>query len=205
VILGWPQSGAAVGRCGYGPRVAQVRNVRPGYAVIHPNRDRMTCKLTRLLVVAILLLSIALMLAVTVGGWSKLQGMTPINFAWCAIDFVLACFILRWARGLLPIAAGVALLLLIIAVISAAGLGGTSWFDRASHGFAAADALGGGAGLSADTIGTLLVILIPVSIALAVVAMIAFTQGWNVEIEVTEAEAQRRGSKPIATGPPATA
>jgi hypothetical protein len=181
--------------------VAQVRHVRPGYAVIHPNRDRMVCKLTRLLVVAVLLASVALMLLITVGGWSKLQGMTPINFAWSAIDFVLALFILRWARGLLPIAAGVALLLLIIAVIAAAGLGGTSWFDRSGRGFAAAHALGGGAGFSADTIGTLLVILIPVSVLVAIVSMIAFSQGWNVEQEVTEEEAHRRGSTPIASGP----
>jgi hypothetical protein len=181
--------------------VAPVRHVRPGYAVIRPNRDRAVCKLTRLLVVAILLVSVALMLTVTFGGWSKLQGMTPINFVWCAIDLVLAGFILRWARGLLPIAAGVALLLLIIAVIAAAGLGGTSWFDRSGHGFAAAHALGGSRGLSADTIGTLLVALIPVSVATAVVAMVAFAQGWNVELEVTEEEARRRGAKPVATGP----
>jgi hypothetical protein len=185
--------------------VAPVRHIRPGYAVIHPNRDRFVCKVTRLLVVAILLLSIAIMLTVTVGGWSKLQGETPINFVWCAIDLVLAVFILRWSRGLLPIAAGVALLLLIIAVIAAAGLGGTSWFDRSGHGFAFAHALGGGRGLSADTIGTLLVALIPVSIALALVAMIGFAQGWNVEQEVTEDEARQRGSKPVATGPAATA
>jgi hypothetical protein len=185
--------------------VAQVRHIRPGYAVIHPNRDRLVCKLTRLLVVAILLLSVALMLAVTVGGWSKLQGMTPVNFIWCALDVVLAFFVARWARGMLPIAAGLALLLLIIAVIAGAGLGGTSWFDRTGHGFGAAHALGGGSGLSADTIGTLLVLLIPVEILLAVLAIVAFTQGWNVEQEVTEEEARRRGSKPVALGPSATA
>jgi hypothetical protein len=181
--------------------VAQVRHIRPGYAVIHPNRDRLACKVTRLLVVAVLLLSVALMLAVTVGGWSKLQGMTPVNFVWSALYVVLAVFVARWARGLLPIAAGLALLLLIIAVIAGAGLGGTSWFDRSHHGFAVAHALGGGSGLSADTIGTLIVLLIPVEVVLAVLAMIAFAQGWNVEQEVTAEEARSRGSKPIATGP----
>ena len=60
-----------------------MRNVRPGYTVIHPNRDKASCKLTRLLVVLILLASVALMLVVTIGGWSKLQGLKPVNFVWC--------------------------------------------------------------------------------------------------------------------------
>jgi lysylphosphatidylglycerol synthetase-like protein (DUF2156 family) len=183
--------------------VAPVRHIRPGYAVIRPNRDRWNCKLMRLVVVLILLLSVALMLAVTIGGWSKLQGMTPINFIWCAIYLVLALFVARWARGLLPIAAGLALLLLLISVIAAFGLGGTSWFERSGHGFSAAHALGGGAGFSADLIGTLLVGLVVVEIVLVIVAMIAFSQGWNVELEVPVEEADRRGSKPVATGPTA--
>ncbi|HET9104830.1 MAG TPA: hypothetical protein VFN55_15875, partial [Solirubrobacteraceae bacterium] len=59
--------------------MAQVRNIRPGYAVIHPNRDKAVCKITRLIVVLILLGSVALMLALTIGGWSKLQGLKPVN------------------------------------------------------------------------------------------------------------------------------
>ncbi len=35
--------------------VAQVRNITPGYVVIHPNRDKAVCKVTRLIVVLILL------------------------------------------------------------------------------------------------------------------------------------------------------
>jgi hypothetical protein len=185
--------------------MAQVRHVRPGYAVIHPNRDRLVCKLTRLLVIAILLLSVAMMLALTVGGWSKLQGMRPINFAWCALYLVMAVFIARWARGLLPIAAALAVLLLIVAVIAGTGLGGTSWFDRADGGFGVSHSLLGGQGLSADTLGLLTVLLIPVQLALVAVAIIGFAQGWNVEQDVPEDEARRRGSKPIARGPQAAA
>ena len=83
----------------YGPAVARHRDVRPGYTVIHPNRDRAICKLTRIFVVIVLLVSVALMLAVTVGGWSKLEGMTPVNFVWCALYVVMAFFIARWASG----------------------------------------------------------------------------------------------------------
>jgi hypothetical protein len=183
--------------------MAQVRNVRPGYAVIHPNRDKAVCKLTKLIVVGLLIASVVLMLILTIGGWTKLQGMKPVTFIWSAVYLVIAFYILRWARGLLPIAAALAVLLLIIAVIAAFGLDGTSWFDRNHHGFAPADSLFGGGGLSTDTLGAITLLLIPVEIALIVFAMIGFSQGWNVETEVPEEEARRRGSKPIATGPSA--
>jgi hypothetical protein len=183
--------------------VAQVRNVSPGYVVIHPNRDKASSKLTKLIVVALLIASVVLMVILTVGGWSKLQGMKPVNFIWSAVYLVLAYYILRWARGLLPIAAALAVLLLIIAVISGFGLDGTSWFDRNHHGFGAAQSLFGGNGLSTDVLGTITLLLIPVEIALVVFAMIGFAQGWNVELEVPADEARRRGSKPIAHGPSA--
>ena len=183
--------------------MAQVRNVRPGYAVIHPNRDKTICKVTKLIVVGLLIASVVLMMILTVGGWSKLQGMKPVNFIWSAVYLVLAFYILRWARGLLPIAAALGVLLLLIAAIAAFGLDGTSWFDRNHHGFAAAQSLFGGSGLSTDTLGSITLLLIPVEIALVVFAMIGFSQGWNVELEVPEEEAHRRGSKPIARGPSA--
>jgi hypothetical protein len=183
--------------------VAQVRNIRPGYAVIHPNRDKAICKLTKLIVVALLIASVVLMMVLTVGGWTKLQGMKPVTFIWSAVYLIVAFYILRWNRGLLPIAAALAILLLIIAVIAAFGLDGTSWFDRSHHGFAAAGSLLGGAGLSTDVLGTITVLIIPVEAALIVVCMIGFSQGWNVETEVPEEEARRRGSKPIARGPSA--
>ncbi len=181
--------------------MAQVRNVRPGYAVIHPNRDKAICKLTKLVIIGILLASVALMLIVTIGGWSKLQGMKPVNFVWMFLYLVVAYYIARWARGLLPIAAALAILLLIIAAIATLGLAGTSWFDRTNPGFGPAQSLFGGAGLSPDLLGTLTLLLIPVELALIVVAMVGFSQGWNVETEVPMEEARRRGSKPIATGP----
>jgi hypothetical protein len=182
------------------PTVAQHRDVRPGYTVIHPNRDKRVCKLTRILVAAILLLSIALMLVVTIGGWTKLQGMKPINFVWCGIYLVMAIYVLRWARGLLPLAAALAVLLIAIAVIAAAGIGGTSWFDRGHAGYSHAGSMFGGTGLSADTIGTLTLLLVPVEIVLVVVAMFGFAQGWNVELEVPDEEARRRGYKPRSAG-----
>jgi hypothetical protein len=185
--------------------VAQHREVRPGYTVIHPNRDRPICKVTRILVVIVLLISVALMLVVTVGGWSKLEGMTPVNFIWCAIYVVMAFFIARWARGLLPIAGVLGLLLLAIALIATVGFGGTSWFDRSNSSYGAAHALGGGAGLTSDTIGTLILLLVPVELVLILVAIVGFAQGWNVELEVPDEEAARRRGNGLRRGPRAAA
>ncbi len=82
-----------------------VRNLAPGYTVIHPNRDKPVCKVTKAIVVLIMLVSVGLMLIVTFGGWSKLQGLKPVNFAWCILYLIFAFYISRWNRGLLPIAA----------------------------------------------------------------------------------------------------
>jgi hypothetical protein len=184
--------------------VAQVRNVRPGYTVIHPNRDKASCKITRLIVVLLLLASVFLMLLITIGGWSKFAGMKPVNFVWCLIYVALAIYIwTRWARGLLPIAALFAILLLIMVAVATFGMAGTSWFDRSHSGFVSAQSLFSSSGLSTGMLGTLTALMIPVQIALIVFTMIGFSQGWNVEQEVPEEEARKRGSKSITGGPQA--
>ena len=50
-------------------------------------------------------------------------------------------------------------------------------------------------GLSSNTIGTLVLLLVPVELVLILVASLAFAQRWNVELEVPdeEAAARRRG------------
>jgi hypothetical protein len=181
-----------------------VRHLRPGYVVAHPNRDKPICKLTRLLIVLVLIASVALMLIVTIGGWSKLQGLTAINFVWCAIYLVLAAYIWRWSRGLLPIAAALAMLLLIVALIAGTGITGTSWFDRNHVGFAAPQMLFGGKGLGPDALGFFTLLVAPVQLLLIILTMVGFAQGWNVETEVLGDEAKRRGSA-TSTPPPAPA
>ena len=181
-----------------------VRNLPPGYTVIHPNRDKAVCKATKAIVVVILLISVALMLIVTIGGWSKLQGLKPVNFAWCAVYLIIAFYIWRWARGLLPIAAALAILLLILSVIAGTGVSGTSWFDRSNAGFAGAQSLFGGPGLSPDTLGTITLLIAPVQVLLIFFAMRGFAQGWNVEVEVPIEEAKKRGASAAPPAAPAT-
>jgi hypothetical protein len=181
--------------------VPPARNVQPGYTVIFPNRQKAASKTTRATVILILLVSVALMLIVTIGGWSKLQGLKPVNFAWCIVYLIIAFYIARWARGLLPIAAALAILLLILSLIAGTGLAGTSWFDRNHAGFAATDTLFGGQGLDPDMLGLTTLLMAPVQLLLIVFSMQGFAQGWNVEVEVPIEEAKRRGHKPTAPPP----
>jgi hypothetical protein len=95
----------------------------------------------------------------------------------------------------------------MVALVAGIGLSGTSWFDRSHDGFAATHSLLGGKGLSADTLGAVTVLLVPVQVLLVLFALSAFAQGWNVEQEVPIEEARRRGYNPPdpRSGAPATA
>ncbi len=183
--------------------VPQRRTLTPGYAVVYPNREKATNKTTKAIVVLIMLVSVGLMLIVTIGGWSKLQGMKPVNFVWCLAYLIMAFYIYtRWARGLLPLAAGMAILLLMMSLIAGTGAAGTSWFDRSSAGFEGAQSLFGTVGLPADFLGLMTLLIAPVQVLLIFFAMLGFSQGWNVEMEVPIEEARRRGYTPAETGPP---
>jgi hypothetical protein len=181
--------------------VPPVRNLQPGHTFVYPNREKAASKATRAIVVLILLISVALMLIVTIGGWSKLEGLKAVNFAWCIIYAIIAFYVAtRWARGLLPIAAAIAMLLLILAVIAGLGVSGTSWFDRSHTGFAAPQTLFGGKGLDPDFLGLVTLLIALVQALLIVFAMRGFAQGWNVEVEIPIEEADRRGNR-MATPP----
>jgi hypothetical protein len=188
--------------------MAQQRILTPGYAVVFPNREKPGSKTMKAVVALILLVSVALILIVTIGGWSELEGMKPLNFFWCIAYVIIAFYVFaRWSRGMLPIAAGLAILLLMVALVAGVGLSGTSWFDRNHAGFASAHSLLGGKGLSADTLGAITVLLVPVQVLLILFALSAFAQGWNVEQEVPVEEARERGYNPPEprSGAPATA
>ncbi len=182
------------------------KTLTPGYTVIYPNREKAASKATKAIVVIIMLASVALMLIVTVGGWSKLQGMKPVNFVWCIAYLIMGFYIgARWTRGLLPIVAALAILLLIMSVIAGTGAAGTSWFDRNSYGFAGAQSMFGGSGLSPDFLGLLTLLIAPVQLLLIFFAMYGFAQGWNVEVEVPIEEARRRGYNVSGPSGPAPA
>lgn len=179
------------------------RTLTPGYVVIYPNRERPESKTIKAVVVVLLLLSVVLMLLVTVGGWSKLEGMKPLTFMWCIVYLLIAYHVwTRWSRGLLPMAAALGILLLVVAVVAGTGITGTSWFDRNSYGFGAPHTLLGGRGLGPDLLGLLTLLLVPVQALLIFFSMMGFAQKWNVELEVPPEEALRRGHMPPPPPPP---
>jgi presenilin-like A22 family membrane protease len=158
----------------------------PGVRITHPNRDKAVVQATRATVVLLLLASAALVLIVTVGGWSVLESAKPVEIAYILIYLTLAFFALRWNRGVLPVAAVLAVLLLIFALVA-----GPGWFARDKHGFAQ-PALGAG------LLGVLTLLIIPLQMLLVAFAMRGFQQGWNVELERRDEshDAQMFGSAP---------
>jgi lysylphosphatidylglycerol synthetase-like protein (DUF2156 family) len=181
--------------------VPPVRNLRPGYAIDFPNRDKASSKATKAIVVLLLLVSVVLMLIVTLGGWSKLQGLKAVNLVWAVVYVIMAFYIARWNRGLLPIAAALAILLLILTLIAGTGISGTSWFDRSHAGFAPADSIFGGTGLSPDTLGLVTIIIAPVQALLIFFCMRGFAQGWNVEVEVPEDQVRNKNRSSGGSSP----
>jgi presenilin-like A22 family membrane protease len=154
------------------------RNAPAGVIVTHPNRTKPVVQATRATVVLLLVASAALVLIVTIGGWSTLEGDVPILLAWAIVYLLMAFFAWRWSRGVLPMAAALALLLLVFALVAA-----PSWFARDKSGFAQA-------ALPANLLGLITLVIIPVQILLIAFAMRGFSQGWNIELEQLEPGAE---------------
>ncbi len=137
----------------------------------HPNRDKASSKVTRGIVVVLLLVSAGLVTLISVGGWNAIEGAKPLQVAYIVLYLVLAFFVLRWSRGVLPVIAALAIVLMIFAAVSA-----PAWFDRDKAGFT-------DPALDADILGLLSALLVPVQVLLIAVSMSGFRQAWNVEVE----------------------
>jgi len=82
-----------------------------GVIITHPNRDKPVVQATRATVVLLLLVSAGLLLIVTIGGWSVLEGAVPIQIAYIVVYLTFAFYAARWNRGVLPISAVLGVLL----------------------------------------------------------------------------------------------
>jgi hypothetical protein len=149
--------------------------------LVHPNRDKAESKATKAVVILLLITSAALILVITIGGWSQLQGAQIVSFVYALIYLGMAFVVSRWNRGVLPVAAALALLFSVIAAVA-----GPAWFDRDKAGFDDPT-------LDPAILGLLTLILVPVQLLLVAFAMRGFQQQWNVEVEVTHDEAGRHG------------
>jgi peptidoglycan/LPS O-acetylase OafA/YrhL len=154
-------------------RLMEVATARPGYELWRPNREKAESKTMRVVVAFVLLVSAALIIVITVGGWEHLLGtsVAVMSLAWAALYILFAFLVSRWQRGILPVAAALAIVLAIFAAIAA-----PAWFDRSKDGLDSP-------ALPEDLLGLLTLILVPVQLILIAVAMIAFNQEWHVEEE----------------------
>jgi hypothetical protein len=144
---------------------------QPGYVIEHPNRDKAASKATKAVVVLLLLISVALMVIITLGGWGTLEGAKPLQIAYIALYVLIAFYVARWNRGVLPVAAALAIILLIFAAVSA-----PQWFDRDKAGFS-------DPALDESILGLVTMLLVPIQVLLIAFAMRGFQQAWNVEVE----------------------
>lgn len=136
-----------------------------------PNRKKASSKASKAVVILLLLTSAALVLIVTIGGWDALAGAKAVQIAYIAVYVVMAYYVARWNRGVLPVAGALAIILLIFAAVS-----GPAWFERDKTGFS-------DPALDASLLGLITLLIVPVQALLIVFAMQAFSQEWNVEVE----------------------
>jgi hypothetical protein len=162
----------------------------PGVIIEHPNRRKASSKFTRAFVVLLLLVSAGLVLIISIGGWDAIEGAKFLQVSYIVLYVVLAVFVLGWSRGVLPLAAALAMVLLIFAAVSA-----PAWFDRDKAGFT-------DPGLDEGILGLLTALLVPVQLLLIAFSMSGFRQAWNVEVERDEEapreRQERRGPAPAA-------
>ncbi|HEX6390504.1 MAG TPA: hypothetical protein VFZ89_13675 [Solirubrobacteraceae bacterium] len=141
------------------------------YVIEHPNREKAASKTTKAVVVLLLLISAGLIAIITVGGWDVLAGAKAVSLAFVAIYVVMAFYVGRWNAGVLPVAAAVAIIVVIFAGVAVPG-----WFDRDKTGFSDPS-------LSAEMLGLLTVLVIPVQVLLIIATLQGVAQKWSVEVE----------------------
>src|SRR3954447_1815926 len=149
------------------------------YVLDKPNRRKAASKATKAIVIMLLIASAVLMAIVAIGGFSKLQGALPVLVVLFIVYLVMAFFVGRWNRGVLPLAAALAILLGIFAAVA-----GPAWFERDATGFATPQSLFGGGGLAASVLGLITLLIVPVQVLLIAFAMRGFQQEWQTEVEV---------------------
>jgi lysylphosphatidylglycerol synthetase-like protein (DUF2156 family) len=139
-----------------------------------PNREKAGSITTKFVIVLLLLVTAGLAGLITIGGWSLLKGGSGMGLV-CVIYAILYAFfailVARWSRGILPVAAALSMILAIFCAV-----GANSWFSRDKAGFD--EAL-----FPSSLIGTLVVILGLLQLALIAAALYGFNQGWHVEEE----------------------
>ncbi|HWT22391.1 MAG TPA: hypothetical protein VN213_02680 [Solirubrobacteraceae bacterium] len=142
-----------------------------GVVIEHPNRETAAARGTRAAILVVLLVSAALMILVSVGGWEAIAGARALQVALVVVYAGMALLVARWSRGVLPLAAALAILVATFAAVSVPG-----WYARDKDGFV-------DAAFSSDVLGLLTALLVPLQLLLMAVALRGFRQRWHVEVE----------------------
>ncbi|HEX5990532.1 MAG TPA: hypothetical protein VFY75_10005 [Solirubrobacterales bacterium] len=151
-----------------------VGEVRPGYELWRPNREKASSVSTKFVVVLLLAATAVIAGLITIGGWSLLKGGSGMGIV-CAIYAILYAFfaflVARWNRGILPVVAALSMILAIFCAV-----GAESWFNRDRAGFDEAV-------LPSALLGTLVIVLGLLQIVVVAASLYAFNQEWHVEEE----------------------
>jgi hypothetical protein len=151
----------------------EATSVRPGYELWRPNRVKPETKTTKAIISFLLLVSAALLIIITLGGWTRLEGASVgvATLVWAGLYILFAFLVARWNRGVLPVTAALAIILAIFAAIAA-----PAWFARDKTGLSSP-------ALPEDFLGLLTIIVVPLQLLLITIAMVGFNQEWHVEEE----------------------
>ncbi len=156
-----------------------ARNVELDY----PNREKAASKLMRVVVILALLVSSALIAYVTVKGWDLMQEAKTLNVVFVIVNLIFVIQVLRWSRGVLPMAAGLGAFIAIFSGVSI-----TSWYERDAPGYA-------DAALSAD-LGLITTFIFAMQLVVIVVTIAAFSQNWQEEVERSVPDETRATDRP---------
>jgi hypothetical protein len=151
-----------------------VGEVRPGYELWRPNREKAESVTTKFVIVFLLAATAVIAALIAITGFSLMtggSGMGIICLIYAALYAFFAFLVFRWSRGILPVAAALSMILAIFCAV-----GADSWFARDKAGF--------GEGLiPSPLIGLLVVILAILQLILIGIALYGFNQNWHVEEE----------------------
>jgi hypothetical protein len=117
--------------------------------------------------------------------------MGIVCFIFAVLYALFAFLVVRWSRGILPVAASLSMILAIFCAV-----GAESWFARDKAGFE--EAL-----VPVPLIGLLVVLLVLLQLVLIAAALYGFNQDWHVEEErpIGSGEDYGAGAPPDAGSP----
>jgi peptidoglycan/LPS O-acetylase OafA/YrhL len=151
-----------------------VGEVRPGYELWRPNREKAESVTVKFVIFVLLLATAVIAALIAITGFSLMSGgsgMAIVCLIYAALYAFFGFLVARWNRGILPVIAALSIILAIFCAV-----GADSWFARDKAGFS--EGL-----IPSPAIGTLVIVLGLLQIVLMAAALYGFNQEWHVEEE----------------------